>query len=62
MVQPKAGCTLTQEDVQEGCKSFIASYKKPRYVVFCDDIGRNDAGKVRLDRMVEYFHQQRGSC
>ena len=62
VVQPKAGCTLTQEEVQEGCKSFIASYKKPRYVVFCDDIGRNDAGKVRLDRLVEYFHQQRGSC
>lgn len=55
VVQPRAGAVLTQDEVQDSCKRYIASYKKPRYVVFIDDLGRDDAGKVRLSRLVEYF-------
>lgn len=55
VVQPKPGAVLTQEEVQESCKRYIASYKKPRYVVFTDDLGRDSAGKVRLSQVVDYF-------
>lgn len=59
VVQPMPGATLTKEDVQETCKRYIASYKKPRYVEFIDDIGRDDAGKVRLQNIKEYFDSKR---
>lgn len=55
VVQPVSGKTLTVQDVQDACKAYIASYKKPRYVVFTDDLGRDDAGKVRLRNVIEYF-------
>ena len=49
------GKTLTAQDVQEACKAYIASYKKPRYVLFVDDLGRDDAGKIRLKNVIAYF-------
>lgn len=55
VVQPVCGAHPTQETVQECCKRYIASYKKPRYVVFTDDLGRDDAGKVRLKDVIAYF-------
>lgn len=61
VVQPVAGKTLTKEDVQETCKRYIASYKKPRYVVFTDDLGRDDAGKVRTKDVIAYFDSKKKS-
>ena len=55
VVQPRPGATLTATIVQEHCKRAIASYKKPRYVVFMDDMGRDSAGKVRKSAIVDYF-------
>lgn len=55
VVQPRPGAVLTVSDVQEHCKKTLASYKKPRYVVFMDNIGRDDAGKVRKQAVVDYF-------
>ncbi len=57
VVQPVPGKKLTVEDVQDACKAYIASYKKPRYVVFTDDLGRDDAGKVRLKNVIAYFDE-----
>ncbi len=59
VVQPVRGVTLTKEDVQEACKTYIASYKKPREIVFTDNIGRDDAGKIRLDKIIDYFMSKR---
>ena len=55
VVQPVKGKTLTAQDVQEACKAYIASYKKPRYVLFVDNLGRDDAGKIRLKNVIAYF-------
>ena len=55
VVQPVPGAHPTAESVQEACKRYIASYKKPRYVVFADDLHRDDAGKVRLKDVIAYF-------
>ncbi len=55
VVQPEPGATLTKEDIQSWCRKSLASYKKPRYVLFVDDIGRDDAGKVRRDEVAKRF-------
>lgn len=55
VVQPEPGATLTKDDIQQWCKRSLASYKKPRYVLFVDDMGRDDAGKVRRDEISELF-------
>lgn len=62
VVETKKGASLTKEDVQAWCKSCIASYKKPRYVVFKEDLGRNDAGKINRESIMEYFSQHCASA
>lgn len=59
VIQPLPGSNLTAAEVQSHCKRFIASYKKPRYIVFMDDLGRDDAGKVRKADVVAYFDERK---
>lgn len=42
----KPGRTLTEEEVIEHCRQHLASYKKPKYVEFLDELPRNPSGKV----------------
>lgn len=49
VVQPVKGAILTEDDIQNACRTYIASYKKPRYIAFVDDLERDGAGKVRID-------------
>ena len=47
--------SLTEEEIIAYCKENIASYKKPRKVIFCESFPRNALGKVQkgeLKRMV----------
>jgi len=46
VVVPKAGETLTEDEVIQFCKEHLASYKKPRSVDFIDALPRNPAMKV----------------
>lgn len=59
VIQPLPGSNLTAAEVQSHCKRSIASYKKPRYVVFMDDLGRDSAGKVRKQHIVDYFNERK---
>jgi fatty-acyl-CoA synthase len=43
----KSGMSMTEEEVIEYCKSHLASYKKPKVVVFADSLPRNPSGKVQ---------------
>ncbi|MCW5829831.1 MAG: long-chain-fatty-acid--CoA ligase [Deltaproteobacteria bacterium] len=45
-VVPRAGQSLTPEEVGSFCKDNLASYKKPREVLITDILPRNAAGKV----------------
>ena len=45
--------------MQTHCKNHISSYKKPRYVVFMDDMKRDSAGKVRKQGIVAYFDERK---
>ena len=40
------GAKLSDTDVVQHCKQNLASYKKPKYVSFVDDIPRNPSGKI----------------
>lgn len=51
------GASLTEDDVIGYCRERIAGYKRPRYVVFVDELPRNASGKI-LKRSLreEYAH------
>lgn len=59
VVQLTEGSYLSATELQEYCKQHIASYKKPRYLTFIDDLGRDDAGKVRKQKIIDYFDAQK---
>jgi fatty-acyl-CoA synthase len=42
----RGGTTLTPANVVEHCRALLASYKKPRYVAFVDQLPRNATAKV----------------
>lgn len=44
-VVKKSEYNITQEDIQAYCKQHMASYKKPRYVYFVDELPLNPTGK-----------------
>jgi acyl-CoA synthetase (AMP-forming)/AMP-acid ligase II len=46
VVVPKAGETLTEEEIIDFCKDRLASYKKPKSVDFTDALPRNPTMKV----------------
>jgi acyl-CoA synthetase (AMP-forming)/AMP-acid ligase II len=51
----KPGETATAEEVMEHCRQKLASYKRPRSVVFVDKLPRNPMGKV-LKRVLRDQH------
>ncbi|RLF55597.1 MAG: long-chain fatty acid--CoA ligase [Thermoplasmata archaeon] len=46
VVVPREGEALSEQEVVEYCKQHLASYKKPRKVIFTDALPRNPSGKV----------------
>ena len=46
IVVPKPGVDLQVQDIVEFVQARLASYKKPRHVVFTDELPRNAIGKV----------------
>lgn len=46
VVVPRAGAVLSQEDVIGYCAHHLAGYKKPRRVVFVDELPRNPSHKI----------------
>ncbi len=45
-VVPKAGETLTEEDVISFCKKKLAAYKSPKIVEFRDELPKSAVGKI----------------
>ena len=46
VVIPKKGQKPTEEEIMEWCRERLASFKRPRTVVFVDDLPRNPMGKL----------------
>ncbi|ASK64359.1 AMP-dependent synthetase [Virgibacillus phasianinus] len=47
IIVKKEGVNLTESEVIDYCKERLASYKKPRKVVFVDELPRTPSGKVQ---------------
>jgi fatty-acyl-CoA synthase len=50
-VKCRPGCTVSEADMQAFCKSHMANYKVPKYVVFVEDFPRSNTGKVMKFQM-----------
>jgi malonyl-CoA/methylmalonyl-CoA synthetase len=48
---------LTAENVTDFCREDLAGYKKPRQVVFVQELPRNALGKVLKHRVREYLSE-----
>ncbi|MCW2936545.1 MAG: acyl-CoA synthetase [Actinomycetia bacterium] len=55
VVVPKAGVTLTAAQVDEHARALLASYKRPKYIVFSDALPKNPSGKI-LKRELRAAH------
>ncbi|MBM7583995.1 fatty-acyl-CoA synthase [Bacillus pakistanensis] len=47
VIVKKEGALLTENDVIEYCNNHLASYKKPKKVIFVDDLPRTPSGKIQ---------------
>jgi fatty-acyl-CoA synthase len=57
VVVQKPGETLTEEEVVEHCKANLASFKKPRHVVFTDALPRTPSQKVQKFLLREEYQK-----
>jgi acyl-CoA synthetase (AMP-forming)/AMP-acid ligase II len=46
VIQRRPGTDVTEAELIAFCKDHLASYKKPKRVVFVDELPRNAAGKI----------------
>jgi fatty-acyl-CoA synthase len=53
----REGSDVTADELIDHCRSNLASYKKPRYVEFVDDLPRNPSGKI-LKRELRARHSK----
>ena len=49
----RAGCTATKQEIQDLCRSRLASYKVPEHVQFFDDLPKNSTNKLVKSQIVE---------
>lgn len=59
IVQLRPGTSLTLAELQEHCKKYISSYKKPLYLRLVDSFEMDDAGKIRKDRLLERLAREK---
>ena len=55
VVIPKKGAQVTEEDIMEYARKNLASFKRPRTVVFVDDLPRNPMGKLVKKQIREMY-------
>ena len=58
IVVPKPGKALTEQEVIEYCKSWLAGYKKPKSVDFVDALPKNAVGKVMKEELLKRYLKQ----
>jgi acyl-CoA synthetase (AMP-forming)/AMP-acid ligase II len=54
----KQGMTATEEEISEHCRKEVASFKRPRYVEFIDELPRTSTGKI-LKRVLREQHEKK---
>lgn len=61
-VVPEPGASVTEQEVQDYCALKLGSFKKPRQVVFVDDLKRLASGKVPKERLEELIALLKECC
>jgi len=54
-VVPRAGMTLTEDEVLSHCRGHLAGFKTPKRVFFVDSLPKNPSGKLLKRRLREEF-------
>ena len=54
----KQGETATPEEIMEYCRANLASFKRPRTVVFTDELPRNPMGKILKKQLREEYGEK----
>ncbi|MBW1869371.1 MAG: AMP-binding protein, partial [Deltaproteobacteria bacterium] len=55
VVVPREGESISEQEVVDYCKEHLASFKKPRKVIFTDALPRNPSGKVLKRNLREVY-------
>lgn len=55
----KKGASATDEDISEHCRERLASFKRPRYVEFIDELPRTSTGKILKRVLREKYGQKK---
>jgi len=59
-VVPKAGETLTVDEVSDYCKKKLAAYKVPKIIEFIDELPKSNVGKILRRKLKEIDEAKRG--
>ena len=46
VVQARSGSSVSQDELIAFCRERLASYKKPRHIVFAGELPKNASGKI----------------
>jgi acyl-CoA synthetase (AMP-forming)/AMP-acid ligase II len=57
IVVAKPGASVEAEEIVEHCRTQIASYKKPRHVIFVEEIVKLPSGKIDKVRLRKLYGQ-----
>ncbi|MCB0555716.1 MAG: long-chain fatty acid--CoA ligase [Phaeodactylibacter sp.] len=53
-VVAREGAKLTAENVAEHCRKNLAKFKAPKYILFVDELPKNDTGKINRQALKEW--------
>ena len=57
VIIPKPGATLSEDDVHAHARIVLASYKRPKYITFADELPKNPSGKIlKRELRTTYAH------
>lgn len=59
-VSLRAGMTVTEEEIIEHCRKYLAGYKKPKSVVFLESLPKSAYGKILRRALKEPYWQGKG--
>lgn len=49
----KNNCELTEEEIVEHCRKYLAAYKVPRYIDFLEELPVNSSNKIKIGELKE---------
>ena len=61
VVVPKAGATLTGDELTEFARTRLAGYKRPKYVIITEALPKNPSGKILKRELRDRYHDIAGS-